>query len=648
MFSNSISNTPIIAITENQLVQLQHKAKTGLFEWDLQTNISVGSQQMYEILGYEKDDSFSDTERYWSMVHPDDLEGLKKNIQHAIAHENYFEAYYWITNAKGELKYIHSYGQIERDQNNVPTIMKGMLIDITEKKYYELSLEHANAELKNQLKELKIKEEYIQEKKNALKEAQSLAKLGSWEYNIVNNSMTWSDEMFRLLGYKPQSLQPSLELWMAHFTSEAYDDFVNSYIKYDPSQQSNLLVHSFTQNNKSVRSLQSRWKVQTDAEGIPIKLQGTTQDITEQVEIERKLLKRTQELNFLAENALDLISLHDKDGKIIYASPSWKTFSGISSEEMINISPEEIMHPDDVHLVAKIMSNVFLSDETLRHVARIKCKDGSYKWLEGSVKRFYNNDLREWEILSSARNIHDRKIAEMKLEEHKNELLEMNREMEAFSYSVSHDLRSPLRAIQGFSKILEEEYVSKLDDEGKRLIQIIVNNSDYMNSLIENLLDFARIYKRDIKKSNYEIADTIDALWEKRIQCEDHRNHQLIKNNLINAPSDLGLMEIVWGNLICNAVKFTSKTVQPKIIIDAVELPDAIQYSVIDNGVGFEKKYQHKLFGIFQKLHSKTEYEGNGVGLAIVKRIIVKHGGKVWAVSTIGEGTTFYFTLPKI
>ena len=636
-----------INLSKEQFLILQRKVKSAIFNWDLLTNMSVVCDQMFEILGWEKTASFSDQDRFWSIVHPDSVHSLKENMEHAIANENDFEAYYWITSGNNQQKYIHSYGQIIRDEQGKPIAMKGLLIDITEKKNYELSLEQANEELKKQLKELRLKEGELIEKEKALKDAQSLAKMGSWQWNIADDSVTWSDEMYRMFGYEPYSVHLNYGLWASHLSAETIELFNQKFLQCVADKIPYNLTHTFIDAYGKEKWLQAKGKVIFDIDNKPFQLQGVAIDISEQKETERKLEKRTEELNFLADNALDLISLHNQEGNVIYASPSWENFIGLTPDQMLNISPDEIMHPDDVHVVATIMQNVFLTDETLHHVARLRCLDGSYKWIEGAVRRFYNNTIQEWEILSSARNINDKKIAELKLEAHKNELLEVNREMEAFSYSVSHDLRSPLRAIDGFAKILEEEYGQQLNDEGKRLIKIVSSNASYMNSLIENLLDFARLYKRDIKKSNLDMSQIINAVWEKRIEYVDEPKYHLQINNMINAPADVGLMDLVWGNMICNAIKFTSKKALPKIVIDAIELPHEIQYSIKDNGVGFNDTYYSKLFGIFQKLHLKNEYEGNGVGLAITKRIVVKHGGKIWAESVFGEGATFYFTLPK-
>ena len=636
-----------LKLSHQQFLELQQKANTGIFEWDFATNISVGSDQMYEIFGWEKTDSFSDPERFWSMVHPEFVESLKAEMENAIAHEEFFESNYWITNGKNEQKYIHSFGQIIRDMQGKAIAMKGLLIDMTEKKYYELSLEQANEELKKQLKELKLKEGELLEKKKALKDAQSLAKMGSWHWNISDDSVTWSEEMYRMFGYEPYSIHVNYTLWASHLSAETIELFNQKFIQCVADKLPYNLTHTFVDAHGKEKWLQAKGKIIFDKEDKPFQLLGIAIDISEQKETERKLEKRTEELNFLADNALDLISLHNKEGKAIYISPSWETFTGQNPEQMLLNTLEAVMHPDDVGIVGEVFMKVINDEETHHYAARLKHKDGTYKWIEGSVRRFFNNNNKEWEILSSARNVHDRKIAELKLEAHKNELLEVNREMEAFSYSVSHDLRSPLRAIDGFAKILEEEYCQQLNDEGKRLIKIVSSNASYMNSLIENLLDFARLYKRDIKKSNLDVTQILNSVWAKRIENVDKPKYHLQINNMINAPADVGLMELVWGNLICNAVKFTSKKSAPQIIIDALELPHEIQYSIKDNGVGFNDTYYSKLFGIFQKLHLKNEYEGNGVGLAITKRIVVKHGGKIWAESVFGQGATFYFTLPK-
>lgn len=225
-------------------------------------------------------------------------------------------------------------------------------------------------------------------------------------------------------------------------------------------------------------------------------------------------------------------------------------------------------------------------------------------------------------------------------------ILQLNHELEAFTYSVSHDLRAPLRSIDGYARILSEDYGSQLNDEGRRVLTIVVKNAHKMGRLIDDLLDFSRVGRKEISKSNYNPEILIRSIYDELIEPEKHRDVSLKLGEIQSAPSDPSLMRQVWINLISNALKYSRNKIKTLVEITSQIQGKDVVYCVRDNGTGFDMQYAHKLFSVFQRLHKTQDFEGTGVGLAIVQRIVSRHGGKVWAEGTIGEGAAFYFTLP--
>ncbi len=224
---------------------------------------------------------------------------------------------------------------------------------------------------------------------------------------------------------------------------------------------------------------------------------------------------------------------------------------------------------------------------------------------------------------------------------------ERTKDLESFSYSVSHDLRTPLRAINGYANMLEEDYSTVLDAEGKRLLGEVRSNAKKMGVLIDDLLTFSRLGRKGIAKSSVDINKLLEIVLSEINQSTTH--HAEIKfSNLLPAVADYNLLQHVLTNLLSNAIKYSSKTEKPLIEIKSERKNGALIYAVSDNGVGFDMQYVNKLFGVFQRLHSDQEFSGNGVGLAIVQRIIQKHDGKVWAEGQEGLGATFYFSLPDM
>ena len=231
------------------------------------------------------------------------------------------------------------------------------------------------------------------------------------------------------------------------------------------------------------------------------------------------------------------------------------------------------------------------------------------------------------------------------LEKKNEELQYINKEMESFSYSVSHDLRAPLRALDGYSKMLGEDYGNVLDAEGKRLLGNIQYNAKKMGQLVDDLLSFSRLGKKEVQRCEIDMTEMVQSILAEMQSSEPYKADIKI-NSLEPAIADRSLISQVMINLISNALKYSGKKEKPQVEIGSEKIENETTYYIKDNGVGFDMNYVSKLFGVFQRLHSESEFSGTGIGLATVHRIIVKHGGKVWAKSKLNEGATFYFTLP--
>jgi light-regulated signal transduction histidine kinase (bacteriophytochrome) len=222
----------------------------------------------------------------------------------------------------------------------------------------------------------------------------------------------------------------------------------------------------------------------------------------------------------------------------------------------------------------------------------------------------------------------------------------VNKELEAFTYSVAHDLRAPLRAIHGYTKILSEDYLPSIDPDGKNMMESVMRNAKKMGQLIDDLLAFSKIGKKELQMSKVNMTQLAETtLTDLKTSLNTNAKIQLLP--LADAIADYNLMVLVFTNLLSNAIKYSSSKEAPEIEVGSKGEKDEIVYYVKDNGAGFDMQYYDKLFGVFQRLHAAEDFEGTGVGLALVKRIVNKHGGKIWAEGKLNEGATFYFTLKK-
>ena len=234
---------------------------------------------------------------------------------------------------------------------------------------------------------------------------------------------------------------------------------------------------------------------------------------------------------------------------------------------------------------------------------------------------------------------------EIKVAERTAQLAAINKELEAFSYSVSHDLRAPLRAINGYANMFKEDYGADLEPEAGRLINNITDYAKKMGQLIDDLLAFSRLGRKELLKAPVSMQDIVENIC---FELEGERDGHSVKFTIDQLPPACGdnfAIRQVWANLISNAVKYSTRKEKAIIEIGSQITGNEAVYYIKDNGAGFDMRYADKLFGVFQRLHSEEEFEGNGVGLATVHRIVSKHGGRIWAEAKVNEGATFYFTL---
>ena len=243
-------------------------------------------------------------------------------------------------------------------------------------------------------------------------------------------------------------------------------------------------------------------------------------------------------------------------------------------------------------------------------------------------------------------NVHLYAGLEQKVAERTARLQMLNEELDSFSHSVSHDLRAPVRHINGFAELLQRLEGSKLSPTGSVHLKTIITSAQSMGHLIEDLLEFSRMNRTGLRTGRVNMNDLVAEVWRELEPDRKNRNIAFDISGLPEVEGDRALLKQVWSNLLSNAIKYTGKREQAQITINAKKRDNEVEFSVEDNGAGFEMKYADKLFGVFQRLHHKDEFEGNGIGLANARRIMLRHNGRIWASAEKDKGATFYFALP--
>ena len=377
-------------------------------------------------------------------------------------------------------------------------------------------------------------------------------------------------------------------------------------------------------------------------------------DITKRVKLEEQQALFVSIVN----SSEDAIVTRDLEGSITSWNHGAENLFGYKTAESIGKNISMLVPESRLKEESDIMEKVKLG-ESINHydTQRLK-KDGSLLNISLTISPIKDSSNTIIGASKIERDITARKLIEaeiktlnegleLKVKERTAELESVNKELEAFSYSVSHDLRAPLRAINGYAKMIAEDYSALFDGDGNRLLEVIRTSAKGMGLLIDDLLTFSRLGRKGLNRSVIDMTQLTKAIFIESGEINTH-NATIIVNELHPVVADPTLIKQVVMNLVLNAIKYSSKADKPHIEVSSVQEDNFIVYSVKDNGVGFDMKYADKLFGVFQRLHSAKEFEGSGVGLALVQRIILKHGGKVGAEGKVNEGAVFYFSLPVI
>lgn len=328
------------------------------------------------------------------------------------------------------------------------------------------------------------------------------------------------------------------------------------------------------------------------------------------------------------------------------------TWLGYTREEVIGkMKYEDLLSPESKAAFIASFEEDFEKYKQQGYVSDLEFefrrKDGTIFQVIVNSAAVFNDHGEFVKSRSTVSNNTERKKAEIKIKH-------LNQELEAFTYSVSHDLRAPLRSVTGYTQILKEDFGHILDPEGHKLIHIILSNAKRMGQLVDDLLDFSRMGRKELVRANVNMNELVQDILQELTAQENGRKLNIRVMPLDPSKADLSMLRQVWTNLISNALKYSSKKEVTEIEIGSrwtdARMQDGqeeICYYISDNGAGFDMQYANKLFGVFQRLHKMNEFEGTGVGLALVKRIIQRHGGRVWAEGKINEGAKFYYTLPQ-
>ncbi len=489
----------------------------------------------------------------------------------------------------------------------------------------------------------------------------------------VQNTTYASASFERIWGRSRESLynEPDLFFRTIHQDDLSVSDAIIQ--KARRSGQSFECEYRVVRPDGTVRWIRDRGFPVRDENGDVVSYAGVAQDITKQKQASEEIRLLAHALRSIGE----CVSITDIEDRILFVNEAFQETYGYREDELIG-QPIEIVRTDKNRESATVEIRPATAKGGWQGELVNRRKDGTEFPIALSTSPVCDESGTPIALIGVARDITERKQAEDALRR-SNEVLKQeivqrqkaeeevrrlnaeledriqsrtkqleatNRELEGFSYSVSHDLRAPLRAIDGFSRLFLDDYSDKLDPEGIRRLEVVRTNAQRMGQLIDDILAFSRAGRHQIRGSRLNMENLVWTVWNELLQESPDPPAELRCQALPPASGDLTLIRQVLTNLLSNALKFSSRKERRIVEAGTQKTGAEVAYCIKDNGVGFDMKYAGKLFGVFQRLHGQTEFPGTGVGLSIVKRIIERHGGRVWAESQPGVGTAFFFTLP--
>ncbi|QOJ22615.1 MAG: PAS domain S-box protein [Gammaproteobacteria bacterium] len=587
------------------------------------------NHKLCAILGYSQNELMALT--FQDVTYPDDLETDLDNVRRTLSGE--------IATYAMEKRYIRKDGRViwvnlhvalVRKPDNAPDYFITVVEDIQSRKEIEANF----------------------------KEAKRIANLGHWTWNGADEQ-TWSEELYTIYGRDPALPPANYQGGACYYTTESWNRLAAAMQKCWREGVAFQCDAEVVRPDGAHRWTISRGEAIRDVDGRIIAMHGTVQDITDRKLAEMALYESKEQLKLLIEYAPASLAMVDREMRYLVCSQRWRSDYKLAERDLsgvchYDIFPEIGAEWKDIHRRC-LAGEIIRADED-----RFVRADGSVQWLRWEVRPWYQAGGAIGGIAMFTEDITYRKQAEAALQQLNAELEEriemrtaelkaLNQSLESFVYSVSHDLKAPLRGVEGYSRLLQDDYADRLNDEGRLFIKNIRTGVTRMNELINDLLAYSRMERCQLESAAVDLSVLVQQALK---ECGEDiaKNRIKIVSNLspLMVRGDRDGLALVLRNLLENAIKFSQHSAHPRIEFGCARDGRRISLWIRDNGIGFDMKYNQRIFEIFERLHRLEDYPGTGIGLALVKKAMHRMGGKVWAQSVPGEGATFYLQLPAV
>jgi PAS domain S-box-containing protein len=626
----------------------------GTWEWNVGTDRLLWSDELKAIFGWPRDDENLTFGMFMEAIDPDDRVRIQTALRRSLIERDGYDEEYRISRPDGTRRWIAGKGRAEYDAAGLPVRMMGVALDITDRKRAEEDALRREAQLA---------------------QAQRIAHLGSYEWDISNNTVDRSEELCRIFGVAPHEFESTFEGYLERVhpldRSTTRTRIETAFRAAAPFEFDERIVRP----DGTIRMLHSQGTWMLDAGGRPAKLVGICQDVTERRQTDVQLRRSEERFQMVARATNDAIWDWDLVRNTIWWNRGIATLFGYRPDEVGGGADwhAEHIHPDDLAVVKDgIRAVINAGAEFWSGEYRFRRADGSYADVfdRGVVTYGTGGPLR---MIGAMADISERKrsleMLEQRVTARTAELQDKNRELElevghrlhaerllrarndelkAFAYTVSHDLKAPLRGIAGYASELERRHSGGLSERAVHCLRQILTATGNLDRLIEDLLHYARLDAEAATDTEVDLSPIVDAILKDRgAAILEHGAKVTVSLAVARVRTwERGLVQVLT-NLIDNALKYSRRAGPPAIQITSRAVPAGVLIVVTDNGIGFDLKYHDRLFGLFDRLVRQEDFEGTGAGLAIVKKVVDKVGGRIWAESAPGAGASFYVELPQ-